>query len=125
MARRTSVTKPLTASSVCDEPGLLASSVLCLAVEGLDGGIEAKLEYGVASGSAFISSMNFTLPPVMNVWMWLFWNESIFLRYLFICQTFVVAMESRLRLMCDSNLLSTPADDLQIFGAPLCLFYHI
>jgi hypothetical protein len=40
----TSVTNPLTASSVCDELGLFAIKVLCLADVEREGGGEAKLE---------------------------------------------------------------------------------
>lgn len=72
----------LTASSVCWLEGLLAISVPCLAVAGRDGGEAWKLEYVVAEGSGFMRSMNLTLPPVMKVWIWLFWKVSIFLRYL-------------------------------------------
>jgi hypothetical protein len=57
-----------------------------------------------------MSSMNFTLPPVRKAWMWLFWKLSTFLRYLRVASEESVERGSR---------------DLQIFCAPLHLFYHV
>lgn len=37
-------------------------------------------------GSAFMRSMNLTLPPVRKQWMWLFWKVSTFFKYLVLNQ---------------------------------------
>lgn len=52
------------------------------AVDGLDGGGDRYEAYDEAVGSGFMSSMNFTLPPVRKQWTWLFWKVSTLRKYL-------------------------------------------
>lgn len=73
-------------------------------------------------------SINLTLPPVMNVWIWLFWKVSTFLRYLIKVSTLRgkykrITMVSLRR--CSDFAGYFESKNLQVFGPPLHFLHHV